>query len=740
MAGTIDVGTIKVGGLAELKAQLREIKGELANATDPAQMQRLAEAAGAVSDQIKDANEQVAVFATGSKFEATSNAFGLMKSQLMSLDFEGAAQSAKLFQKTLGSITPSQIGTQIKGLISVVGSLTKAFIQFGISLLANPIFLLVAAVVAITVAIIALMNKFGLLKPILDAIGKAFDLIMQVIDAAIQAFKDLTDWLGLTANAAEDSAKKQIAAAEAASKANKERSESATRAMDFEIAKMKALGQDTAIMEARRQKGLIQAAKNEQALMELRIAKHEELNNLSKEEITKLRESLAEQKVIVENAANELTVMRINNAQKVAENEEKVRKNAADIQAKRKEDQIKFEQDRLNATRRYQDLELELMNEGIQKELLMNQRKYEREIQDLKYNKNLTKNERLKLEDELNVVMGAKADQIRKTYSDKAIQQEIEFQNRLKEVTTNENLSRAELINQDYQKQLADFQKLLTDKLITKDQFAQLEQAADAQRVANQEVLDAEYAVRDREAKALMMEEGYAKKVEMLDIQKQEDLSRSDLTEQEKLAIEDQYNKKRAELEQAERERKVEAVNKTTQMVADITKSGLQGLSDLVGAFAGKSVASQKKAFETQKKINIVMATIDMIKGAVSAFSNAMQLGPIAGPIVGALVAASVVASGIANIKKISATKFEGGGSTAPSTPSSNIGGGETGGSTAGAAAPSFNLFGGANQANTMTGSKSAEAGQTTIQAVVVESEITTSQNKVKRMQESATL
>ena len=87
MAGTIDVGTIKVGGLAELKAQLRELKGELANATDPAQMQRLAEAAGEVSDQIKDANEKISVFATGSKFEATSNAFNLMSGQLASLDF-----------------------------------------------------------------------------------------------------------------------------------------------------------------------------------------------------------------------------------------------------------------------------------------------------------------------------------------------------------------------------------------------------------------------------------------------------------------------------------------------------------------------------------------------------------------------------------------------------------------------------------------------------------------------------
>lgn len=739
MAGTIDVGTIKVGGLAELKAQLKEIKNELLNATDPAQMQRLAAEAGELTDQIKGMNEQIGVFATGSKFEATSNAFNLMSGQIASLDFEGAAESAKTFQAALGSITPAEIGKQVKGLISVVGSLSKAFIQFGISLLANPIFLIVAAVVAIAAAIVLLLNKFGLLKPILKAIGDAFKVVMKVIDAAIQAFKDLTDWLGLTANAAEDSAKRQIKASEEASKAAKAKSETTIDAMDHEIALMKASGKETAIAEAQKQKYILDTSKVELQRMEQRMRNHVIANDLSADEMKKLREDLAEQRKLVRETYQELEVMREANRKKVEENEEKVRQNAISVQAKRRDDAIQFEQNRLNAARQFQDLELELMDEGIQKELLANQRKYQREIEDLKYNKNLTKTERLKLEDELAIVMGAKADEIRKNYSEKALQQERDFQAKLKELTINENISRAEVINQDYQKQLADFQKLLDDKAITKEQYAQLEAAADAQRQANQDVLNQEYANRNREAEISMMAEGFAKKSEMLEFQKQQELANLDLTQQERIAIEQEYATKRAELEETERQSRVEAVNKTTQMVGDATKTGLQGISDIVGAFAGKSVSQQKKAFEIQKKINIVMATIDMIKGAVSAFSNAQTLGPIAGPIVGSLIAASVVASGIANIKKISATKFEGGGTTSPSAPSTT-GGGEAASATAGPAQPSFSLFGQPNQANTMTGAKSVEAGQTTIQAVVVESEITTSQNKVKRMQESATL
>lgn len=223
MAATPIEIPIKLNGLAAIKAELRELKGELANATDPKQMQELAMRAGELKDQLADANEQVAVFASGSKFEQVSNSFGSMKDSLMSLDFEEAAGKAKMFQQTLGSISPATIGNGIKGLISVVGSLTKAFIQFGISLLANPIFLLVAAIVAIVAVIALVMNKLGILKPILNAVGKVFGWIGDAIDMVVQAFKDLCDWLGLSNNAAEDAADKQAAAAEKTAAAYEEK-------------------------------------------------------------------------------------------------------------------------------------------------------------------------------------------------------------------------------------------------------------------------------------------------------------------------------------------------------------------------------------------------------------------------------------------------------------------------------------------------------------------------------------
>ena len=150
----------------------------------------------------------------------------------------------------------------LDGLISVVGSLTKAFIQFGISLLANPIFLLVAAIVAIVAVIALVMNKLGILKPILNAVGKVFGWIGDAIDMVVQAFKDLCDWLGLSNNAAEDAADKQAAAAEKTAAAYEEKSKSVVSGFDREIEMAKLDGKNTVYMEKQKQYWLLKTAEN----------------------------------------------------------------------------------------------------------------------------------------------------------------------------------------------------------------------------------------------------------------------------------------------------------------------------------------------------------------------------------------------------------------------------------------------------------------------------------------------
>jgi hypothetical protein len=192
---------LKITGIGAIKAELRDLKGQIADATDPAVMTALAQRAGELKDRLKDANEQIAVFTTGSKFEAVSTSFGQIGSDLASLDFEGASEKASVFAKNLGSLNPADLAKGFKGFTSTITTVGGAFVKLGMTILANPIFLLIAVITAIVVAIGFFLKKIG----VLDAVFKA---IMAPINAVIQGFKDLTDWMGLTDNAAEENAEK----------------------------------------------------------------------------------------------------------------------------------------------------------------------------------------------------------------------------------------------------------------------------------------------------------------------------------------------------------------------------------------------------------------------------------------------------------------------------------------------------------------------------------------------------
>ena len=100
------------------------------------------------------------------------------------------------------------------------------------------------------------------------------------------------------------------------------------------------------------------------------------------------------------------------------------------------------------------------------------------------------------------------------------------------------------------------------------------------------------------------------------------------------------------------RETEVKMAKEAAKQKLDSMQAYASGASGVLNGVAEMLEAEGKSA----KNLRIAAATIDMISGAVTAFSTAQQLGPIAGPIVGAINAAAVVASGLANIAKIRAT------------------------------------------------------------------------------------
>lgn len=107
-----------------------------------------------------------------------------------------------------------------------------------------------------------------------------------------------------------------------------------------------------------------------------------------------------------------------------------------------------------------------------------------------------------------------------------------------------------------------------------------------------------------------------------------------------------------SEAERIVREEQVKMAKEAAKQKLDSMAAYASGASGLLNGVADMLEAEGQSA----KNLRIAAATIDMISGAVTAFSTAQQLGPIAGPIVGAINAAAVVASGLANIAKIRAT------------------------------------------------------------------------------------
>ena len=154
------------------------------------------------------------------------------------------------------------------------------------------------------------------------------------------------------------------------------------------------------------------------------------------------------------------------------------------------------------------------------------------------------------------------------------------------------------------------------------------------------------------------MRERYAFENEMQGVLDEQQALIDAEVEQYIAALEDE-----AKAEQIVRETEVKMAKEAAKQKMDTMTAYASGVSSLTSSLADLLENEGKSA----KNLRIASATIDMISGAVTAFSTAQQLGPIAGPIVGAINAAAVVASGLANIAKIRSTNV-----SKNSTPSTN--------------------------------------------------------------------
>ena len=732
---------LKISGIAAIKAELRDLKGQIAESTDPETMTVLAERAGELKDQLKDANEQVNVFASGSKFEKVGNSFGAIKNDLMSMDFEGASEKAKVFAKNLGSINPKDLGKAFGGLMSTLKTVGGAFVKLGMQILANPLFLLVAVIVAIVAVVLIFLNKIGVLQ-------KVIDFLMIPINALIQGLKDLGDWLGLTSYAADENADRMAKANEKTAESSKKRTEILGENYDQEIAMAKIAGEDTTQLELNKSRSLEKEAilRKSKAKKALEAMAHQE-----GEEATKKREALRKQiedeNKIIRGGVNQRKLIK---AQEIADEKaaEKKADEAAEAAAakaaaaaeKAREKAKQAAKQRLDNARTLRDFELTQIQDANAREVAIINEKYTRLMNDLKNDATKTAEEKAKFNA---MFLTQQQQEINKIAEDKT---KLEQENLKKGNDIIADLQ-LQMMEEGTEKELAmtktKYDKLraqtLADTTLTEEQKKVLTQLYNDQEEAeNQKRTDAKLKQQETLAKTLADAEltEDQKKLQALQTKYDAEYKLAEGNVALQLALSNKLKDDTTKIEEDAANLKIENAKKERDAKIALAGDIATGIQNVGAAF----IKDQKKLEKFNKAMALVQIGIDTAK-AISALVAASQSNPSNAVTFGASGIAQFAAGIIqiaTNVAKAKSILTSGG------TPSGGGGGG--GGDTG--ATPNVaqqvpqgaQLFGSANTGNVMSAGGGTNNSSMTVTAVVSETQVTNVQNKINKINKNAEL
>jgi hypothetical protein len=726
---------LKLGGIGAIKAELKSLKGAIAEATDPEDIARLSQRAGELKDQLADANEAVNTFATGSKFEQVSNGLGGIKDSLMSLDFDEAAQKSKVFAKSLGNIDPKAIGGAFKSLTSVITTVGGAFVSLGATILANPIFLLVAVIVAIVAAILIFLHKIGVLQKVLD-------FLMIPINALIDGLKALGDYLGLTSFAADENAEKMAKANEKVSESSKKRADTLSEGYDQEIAMAKIAGKDTTQLELDKSRALEKESIKRKAAAKkaLEAMRHQEGEEATKKR-AELRKQIEDENKIIRGGVNDRKRIKAQELADEKEAEKKAGDEAAAAAEKAREKAKQNAKNRLDNARTLRDFELSQIKDANAREVAIVNEKYARLMNDLKNDANKTAEEKAKFNA---MYLTQQQQELDKLAADKT-------------KTEQDNLKKGNDIIADLQLQLMEegtekelamtkskYDKLraqtLADTTLTEEQKKTLTQLYNDQEEAeNQKRADAKLKQQDALAKTLadaaLTED--QKKLQALETKYAEEYKLAEGNAALQLALENKLKDDKKKLAKDAALAQIEADQKERDARLQIAADIANGINTVGAAF----IKDQKKLEKFNKANALIQIGIDTGK-AISSLVAASNANPLNAPTAGAAGIAQFatgiiqIATNIAKAKQIL---------TSGGTPTSGGGGGSTGGSGESAnvaqqVPQAAQLFGSANTGGTMSAGGTTNESSMTVTAVVSETQVTNVQNKINKINKNAEL
>ena len=731
---------IKLVGLGEMKAELKQVKSDLVTATDPAEIERLSSRAGELNQKLKDTNKTIKNFSTGSTVQQVGNQISGIKDSLMNMDFSKAATQVTAFTATVSKFKVTDLTKGLGALTQAAGQLGAQMLKIGMQLLMNPYFLLAAVIVGIVVALVMVLKYFGVLEVVIDA-------LMAPIYALINGFKALTDMMGLTSHAADENAEAVKAAAEKSTEASKLRTEKIGKYYDHEIAMARIAGKDTSMLE-------VQKSQEQSAEAEIRLANAvatlesmaHMVGQAAEEEKQKLRDKITEENNIISSGNDAREEMYAANEKKVADNAKKVADNARAvgkaIYEKRLADQKEFNTNRLNAERQIEDLRIAAIKDDAVREAAVLNEKYDRLRADLLKDKTKTDAEKITLKAAFDLAEEneqAKIDENKKKKENEAYQalNALKIANMVEgeaKIAAQQKVAYQASVNAAKEKYGADSvlfaetqeQLRLADEATTKVR-------SDKKIADQQALLDSlnNLALTDDQRKIAAIEAQYLKEQEL-----------ANGNAETLLALKNKHDKDIEQVNIDAANAEVENNRKVRDAKLGFAKDTVDGLTNL----GGMLIKDQAKLAKFNKASALIQIGIDTAK-AISSLVAAANMNP-ANSVTGggagiAQFAAGVIqiATNIAKAKQLL---------TAPSTPVPTGGGGGGGGDTGGGGSntatmipQATQLFGSSNNANTMTaggGGSSDGGGNMMVTAVVSETQITNVQKKINMINKNSEL
>jgi hypothetical protein len=640
------------------RQQIKELTNELQTTRldkTSDEYQSLVRRLEAAKDAQKDFNENIGANA-GPAFESAGNNLRNLQSRLGSLDFSGAADSIK-------GLSANIKGLNFSGATDGAGEFGKSIIGLGKALLTNPIFL-IGSVLAL------LITNFDKLANVVPALGIAFEVIGSVIGAVKDAITGFTDAIGLTAVAAADAVDGAIGNLE-------DKQKTLDNARRLAVANAQKTGGDVAAVNAEyRQKEI---ADNNKLIADI--------NALERKGVKLTSEQIAARKKLIDQ--NKETTI------KAAEEE------AAAVQ-KTREDAAREEEKRLEKAEQAAEKAREKAKQAAEARKAREAEVTDaiKQAEETRFQNTLTAEDRELRQVEL------KYQTLReKAGTNAALLTQLEEQQFQDRQAIRDRYTAEEIAAQDaadakrLEAERAAAVKANQDRITREDQLFKLDQEIENRRTAEREGINA--AKREKAVEDLVSE--YDAKFEQANGNAEREKALQDQLNKELARINNQYRTdEKAATDKSSADR-LASFQATSELVTKSAQDGISTLLSLNEAFAGKSEASQKKAFQRNKALQIAQTSVNTYQSATSAYASQVIPGDPTSVVRGVIAAASAVAAGLANIAKIKATTLS---SPAPSGGNNNTTGGLNSGGdlasqgVASSGVPQFNPLGNLGLAN----------------------------------------